>query len=134
MLSTIAKMMVSGGVANIFATGEAGEFVASAIFMLAYDRALASLLSASPETSYLGMPVSVGAYLDALLGSDAVASVANGCALLNAFMCILQVVVLDEMLVWRACWRPLPTSSLCCAVASSTPLILPFLWPWAGLT
>ncbi len=89
LLRTLANMMVSGGVSNIFATGKAGEFVASAIFTFAYDRALACLLSTHPETSYVGMPISVGAYLEALLGSEAVASVVESCALLKASKCIL---------------------------------------------
>ncbi len=42
------------------------------------------------------MSVSVGACLEALLGSEAVTSVTNGCALLNAFTCVLHVVVLNE--------------------------------------
>ncbi len=76
LMSNLLEMLLSGGASSIFSAGDAGEFVASVLLTAAYDRAFASSLSPGVEHMLPGVPISVSAFLEALLGSDASLQVA----------------------------------------------------------
>ncbi len=96
LLGSVSNLLASGGANVIFTTGDAGEFAAA--LMRAYDHALEPLLADPTAPSYVGMPVTLGSYLDALLGPGALHIGGKRCTsdLPDGFVCILQTVIAEE--------------------------------------
>ncbi len=91
-LEALVSLLDAGGASSIFATGSAGEFVAAAMAVFAYDHALRPQLAASLPTVYIGAPVTVGKYLEGLVGDKALLAFEKGkCGtLLDSFVAVLQ--------------------------------------------
>ncbi len=97
-LKALLSMLESGGAGAIFRTGDAGEFVAAVLMTLAYDHIVRRLMGDSPRLVFIGCPIPVGSFLQAILGNEAFEKVrATGCNLiLNSFICVLQMIVAKD--------------------------------------
>ncbi len=94
LLGSVGNLLASGAASALFATGDAGEFAAAFMLMRAYDDALQPLLTDPTAPSYVGMPVTLGSYLEALLGPGAPNP--DDSTLLDGFVCVLQTVLIEE--------------------------------------
>ncbi len=77
---SLLEALESGGVGVILPVGDAGEFMATTILLLAYDRVIRQMKPTSALTTYIGASISVGAFLEGLLGRARFAKVLEtGC-------------------------------------------------------
>ncbi len=85
--------LASRGAAAVFSAGDAREFVVATLLLFSYDHALKQERSTASAT-YIGAPISVGSYLEALLGRSRLLKEAGCAILLDGFVCPLHMVVM----------------------------------------
>ncbi len=83
------------------------------MLMRAYDRALRPLLADATKSTYVGMPVTLGSYPDALLGPSALHQHggANEIPLIDGFVRVLQTAVMEENVEQPTSSRPSTTDT-----------------------
>ncbi len=88
------EVLASGGTAEVFSAGDAGEIVAATLLPFSHDHALKQERSKASVT-YIGAPILVGAYLEALLWRSRLLKVkeAGYAIILDRFVCPLQMAV-----------------------------------------
>ncbi len=71
ILEAFSNAIKFGGTGSFLSAGAASESVAAAMLLFAYDRILQDLLETSASASYVGAPVSVETYFEALISPEA---------------------------------------------------------------
>ncbi len=103
LLGGIVNLLGSGSAGAIFSAGDAGEFAASAMLIRAYDHALEPFLQGPATQGYVGMPVSLGTYLESLMGIEVLAAAPKASrAIFDSFVSILHLIVIKREITQEA--------------------------------
>ncbi len=94
LLKSLLSLLRSRGTGAIITVGSAGNVVASAMLLFAYDYVLKTTCGAPASTMHIGAPAAVGHFLSALFGNSALksSSQARHETMLNSFICPLQMI------------------------------------------
>ncbi len=98
LLEGVLNLLNSGNAGMIFSAGDAGEFIASTVLMRGYDHAIGAIIREAPNAGYyVGMPVTLGTYFEALFDAKALAKATRKCGamLLDSFVCVLQIIAVE---------------------------------------